>query len=172
MPFTPFHWSIVAIGVLLPATFYLPAILISSVIMDIEPFYFLFISPSEDGILHGFFHTYIGAMLLSILTGCIIVKNRRFFDKLSSYLKIEQKKIGNGKIYFSSLFAGASHIFLDSFLYSDMRPFFPFFDGNPFLYLVSSYAIYSITGISLLLSLIIILLNYFRPIRINKTSPK
>jgi membrane-bound metal-dependent hydrolase YbcI (DUF457 family) len=57
-----------------------------------------------------------------------------------------------------------SHIFLDSFLYGEMMPFYPS-PGNPFVNLLSSYESYTIIyrfcGIAFILGIIL----YFYKIR-------
>ncbi len=149
MPLTPFHWSVLVLGLLIFNSLYLPALAISSVIMDIEPAYYMFISPRPDGLLHGFFHTYIGVTILGLAVGFVLIKFRKKVDKIMGFLKIPQESISNRLVYVSSLLGVWSHIFLDSFMHRDMQPFFPFV-GNPLLGLVNVFDIYLITGIVLL----------------------
>ncbi|MBI4015836.1 MAG: metal-dependent hydrolase [Candidatus Aenigmarchaeota archaeon] len=149
MPITPFHWSVLALGFLVFNSLYLPALAISSVIMDIEPAYYMFISPRADGLLHGFFHTYIGVTIIGLLVGFVLVRFRKNVDRIMGFLKIPQQSISNRLVYVSSLLAAFSHVFLDSFMHSDMKPFYPL-QQNPFLGLVSTFDIYLLTGIVLL----------------------
>lgn len=151
MPLTPFHWSIVLFGLLFLSHFYIPALAISSVIMDFEPFYYIFISPNPEGTLHGFFHTYLGATIIAVLVGFILVKTRKHIDNIMEMLKTGQKNIPDKLIYFSSLFAAWSHIFLDSLMHTDMRPFWPI-ATNPLLGLIEPEKIYLITGLGFILA--------------------
>ena len=153
MPFTPLHWGITFLGLVFKRTFYLPALLISSVIMDLEPFYFLFIAKGSP-VLHGFFHTYFGATLVALAVSLILVKFRKRMDGLMAFFKVPQKGLTGRQIYFSSLFAAYSHIFLDSFLYKDIRPFWPL-EQNLFLGAIRSVEIYLIAGIGVAISLVL-----------------
>ena len=158
MPLTPFHWSILVFGFLLMDLFYIPVLAVSSVLMDIEPFYHMFISPAADGTLHGFFHTYLGATVLALVVGFMFVAQRKPIDKIMARFKLNQTKISVKSIYSSSLLAAYSHIFLDSLMHSDLVPFWPFTHLNPFLGLIPAGSIYLITGVGLLLSGMVYLL--------------
>ena len=147
MPLTPFHWSVLIVGFLAFETFYLPALAVSSVVMDLEPLYNMVYGQET---LHGFFHTYIGATLIAILVSGFLLKFRKKIDRISSVLKISQEKISGKKIFFSSLIGSWSHIFLDSLMHADMKPFWPFSGLNPFLGVADLFIIYSLTGIAVL----------------------
>ncbi len=151
MPLTPFHWGIAFIGLVFRKSVYLPALLISSVIMDLEPFYFLFIAKGSPN-LHGFFHTYLGATLVALVVAFLLVKFRKQIDRLMTFLKLTQTGMPGRQIYLSSLFAAYSHIFLDSFLYRDAQPFWPA-TQNPFLGAVGAGEIYTIASVGMAFSL-------------------
>jgi membrane-bound metal-dependent hydrolase YbcI (DUF457 family) len=124
MPFTPFHLGpALLVGLILPMD--LPLLLVASVILDIEPAYYMFIS--YPGYLHGFFHSYLGATLagLALCFAAMRMTPRPFGTTLTAAL------VG---VY--------SHVFLDSFLYTDIRPFYPF-QANPFYMTVSPADVYS-----------------------------
>ncbi len=155
MPLTPFHWSIVLFGFILFDFLYLPALIISSVLMDLESFYYMFIAPRPDGVLHGFFHTYLGVTLIAIVVALFLIKYRKPVDSFMDVFKVKQSqnKISNELIFVSSLLAAWSHILLDSFMHADLQPFWPLTTANPFLHLVSISNIYLFTGIGLLVTL-------------------
>ncbi len=132
MPLTPFHWSVSVFAFAFPRFFYLPALLVSSVIVDLEPFWFLFISPNEGGVLHGFFHTFLGAFIAALLVFVVLVLLRAQIDAVFALFRFPQLQVSNAVILFSSVFAAFSHVLLDSFLYNDIRPFTPFSMQNPF----------------------------------------
>ncbi len=69
--------------------------------------------------------------------------------------KIKQSKISNKLIFASSLLAAWSHILLDSFMHTDMHPFYPVTTANPFLHAVEIIDIYLFTGIGLVITLIL-----------------
>ncbi|MBI5051265.1 DUF4184 family protein [Candidatus Micrarchaeota archaeon] len=160
MPLTPFHWSILIFGFLAFSYFYIPALAISSVVMDLEPFYYMFISPS--GNLHGFFHTYMGATIIALVVGFILIKFRKRIDVVAENLKIRQKNISEKWVYFSSFFGAYSHIFIDSFMHSDLKPFWPVTNYNPLLGLVGTFEIYLITGIGLCALAVLYLLQILK----------
>lgn len=162
MPLTPFHWNVVLFGFLALSTFYIPALAISSVIMDLEPFYYLFISPSPDGSVHGFFHTYFGVTIIGLAVGFVLIKVRKKVDWLMSLFKIKQESISTAGIYLSSILAAWSHVFLDSFMHADLKPFWPLTDYNPFLGLVSPSFIYLLTGLGLVLAFLLYILTIFK----------
>lgn len=65
--------------------------------MNVEPFYYMFISPnSADGSLHGFFHTYLGVTLLALVVALLLIKFRKQVDNLAALFKVEQRRISNG----------------------------------------------------------------------------
>lgn len=124
MPFTPFHlgpsfW----IGLFLFRFINLFAFLIASVIVDIEPFFVLLLN--LDYPLHGFLHTFLGGTIVAITLSGIIYRFRIMMREIAAVLKLPQEsdfKI----ILFSCILGVYFHIFLDSFLYADMKSFFPF----------------------------------------------
>ncbi len=157
MPLTPFHWSALVFGLAFFGWFYIPALAVSSVVMDVEPFYFLFISPNLDGSLHGFFHTMVGASLLAALVAFVLIKFRKPIDKTAALAKIGQEKLSNRQIYFSSFAAAYSHILLDSFMHKDVKLFWPLSNSNLLLEFLSISEIYWVATIGLLLALMLFL---------------
>ncbi len=129
MPFTPFH---LGPGFLISLTFLsfidIPTFLIASVIIDVEPFLVLVFHLNYP--LHGFFHSFLGGFIIAALLTMVMSKIRKFFTPLIKFFKIEQS-ISFKKILFSSICAIFIHILLDSPIYLDIRPFFPF-EFNPF----------------------------------------
>ena len=130
MPFTLFHlgpWLL--FGLLLLRYIDFPTFLVASVIVDIEPF--LILTLDLDYPLHGFFHSFLGGTLLAFLLAVAMSNVRSALSPLMSFLKLEQT-LSFKSILSAALFGVYLHILLDSPLYSDIRPFYPF-DFNPFL---------------------------------------
>ncbi|MHA1458537.1 MAG: hypothetical protein ACTSQR_02615 [Promethearchaeota archaeon] len=129
MPFTPFHFGP---GLFISLTFLsfidIPTFLIASVIIDIEPFLVLIFDLNYP--LHGFFHSFLGGFIVAVLLSMVMSKSRRYFTPLITFFKIEQS-ISFKKIVISSLCGIFVHILLDSPIYVDIQPFFPF-ELNPF----------------------------------------
>ncbi len=152
MPITPLHWSVALLGFIFFNFFYLPALFISSVLMDLEPLYFLF-NPNAEGILHGFFHTYVGVTMIALVVAFLLVKYRKQVDEFAAIVKIQQPSLSREKIIFSSLVAAWSHVFLDSFLYADITPFWPLTAANPFFGTLSISQVY----IAVIVGLVVVL---------------
>lgn len=139
MPFTPYHLGPALLaGVALFPFIDFVAILVASVILDIEPMLVLFLNLS--GPLHGVSHTYLAATLVSFAITGVFWLFRNELTAIASLFGVvqEPRKLG---LLAASLFGTYSHVFLDSFLYAEMNPFFPVL-GNPFLGLITSAAIY------------------------------
>ena len=136
MPFTPIHMGPgILIKSLLQGSFSLMVFGWTQIVMDIQP---LIVLISGEGHLHGFTHTYIGAILIAIfaaLTG-------KYLSELGlKILKISENDNPISIIWwvvFLSAFIGSfSHVLLDSIMHSDVEPFFPFILDNQFLGLIS-----------------------------------
>jgi membrane-bound metal-dependent hydrolase YbcI (DUF457 family) len=72
-----------------------------------------------SGTPHGFSHSFLGAILFAIAIGCL----GYFIFKKGIALKFA---------VFSALVGTFFHVVFDSFVYSDIRPFYPL-EWNPFL---------------------------------------
>ena len=150
MPFTPYHWGpALFIGLLLFPILDVPSFLISSVAVDIEPVYLMF---QGSPYLHGFFHSYLGASIIGVLVALIVYALRNVLYAILAAFRLPQKSSFK-KVLFTSLFGVYFHVFLDSFLYTDIRPFYPL-EANPLYGVIQSRAIYQFCGISFLLGLL------------------
>lgn len=146
MPFTPFHWGpALLIGLLVFPLLDMPVLFISSVILDVEPLYFM---TQPSGYLHGFFHSYLGSSILGILAAVVAFALRGSTSRIMKTFRLQQKSSFK-KILFTSLFAVYFHVFLDSFLYRDIKPFYPL-EINPLYNVISSGAIYQLCSVSFL----------------------
>ena len=138
VPFTPFHLGPgFALGIIFKRWVNLAAVLVASIIVDIRATYCFFTGCYP---LHGPFHTFLGATILSlgVIIGIYIFRNR--IEKISNFVKIEQD------YSLRSIIAGAvsgvwAHIILDAFLYPEMVPFWPV-PGNPLLGIIDTIAVY------------------------------
>lgn len=150
MPFTPFHWGPSSwIGLLLFKVFDFPTLLIASVIVDIEPFcVFVFNAPWP---LHGFLHSFLGGLIIAILSGITIYFFRNPIRRIMVVLKLVQDSSFK-KILWTSFFGVYFHLLLDSFLYGEMKPFYPL-QNNPFFGLFSSQQIYLFCSLSFLVGI-------------------
>jgi len=130
MPFTPFHLGPgLLFGLLFLSYIDFPTFLLANIIVDVEPFLVLYFNLQYP--LHGFLHSFLGGTLIAFLLAIVMNKLRNSFSPLMSFFRLEQKTSFKS-ILLASLFGIYLHILLDSRLYQDIKPFYPF-DFNPFL---------------------------------------
>ncbi len=147
MPFTPFHWGPSSwLGLLLFRFINLGGFLVASVIVDIEPFCVLVFNLNYP--LHGFFHSFLGGTIAAMVLSGVFYRFRAVINKILTPLKLAQES--SYRVILFSCFIGVYfHIFLDSFLYTDIKPFFPL-AGNPFYGLISFPLMYLFCAVSFL----------------------
>jgi hypothetical protein len=148
MPFTPFHWGPSSwIGLLGFRYLNLAAFLIASVIVDVEPFCVLVFNLNYP--LHGFLHSFLGGTTVAIILSVILYRLRQPLNKIMNTIKLSQNS-SFGIILLSCLSGVYFHVFLDAFLYTDIKPFYPT-QMNPLYGWVSSQLMYLFCGASFLL---------------------
>lgn len=151
LPFTPFHFSpALFFGLLLSTVFDLPTFLIANVFPDVEPFAVVFFNVRGYP-LHGFFHSYIGATILAATLAICMYVLRGFSGKVMKVFRLQQSSSPK-KIVFTAFMGAYFHVFLDSFLYGEVMPFYPL-DGNVFSAYGSYTVIYGFCGITALLGI-------------------
>ena len=138
MPFTPFHFGPTLMLGLLLRRISLPAILIGSVIADGEGFSVLFLG--LDYPLHGYAHTFLGASIIAILLIIVLYLLRSPMEKVMDFVRLPQQVTWPG-LAIGSFIGTFSHVILDSFLYTDIKPFYPS-NYNPFYAFISSPFVY------------------------------
>ena len=136
MPFTPFHMGPgILFKAALQGSFSLLVFGWSQIVMDIQP---LIVLITGEGHLHGFSHTYIGAILLAIFSG---VTGKYLSEFGLIVLRISNKhdpiKISWFVVYLSAFIGTFSHVILDSIMHNDVEPFYPFFTSNGLLGILS-----------------------------------
>ncbi|GAA0817557.1 hypothetical protein GCM10009111_18940 [Colwellia asteriadis] len=136
MPFTPFHMGTgILIKALLQGSFSLMVFGWSQIVMDIQPLWVLL---HGHGHLHGFSHTFIGAILLAIVAGLTGKYLSEFGLKLLGISKAAQPIKISWLVALISAFLGCfSHVILDSIMHSDVQPFYPLTLYNPMLNFIS-----------------------------------
>ena len=147
MPFTPFHLGPgLLLGLLLLGYIDFPTFLVASVIVDIEPFLVLTLNLNYP--VHGFLHSFLGGTILAFILAAAMSKVRSTLSPLMSFLKLEQN-LSFKSILPAALLGVYLHILLDSPLYPDIRPFFPF-DFNPLLNISTfiSFDVYTLCTLS------------------------
>jgi len=140
MPFTPFHWGPGSwVGLLLCRFLNVGAFLGACVVVDVEPL--LVMVFGFDYPLHGYLHTYLIGSLVAVLFSIAYFSQRAWINRILVFFKVAQDS-SYPVILISCLLGVYSHVFLDSFLYTDIRPFFPL-TMNPQYGLFSSTFLYS-----------------------------
>lgn len=142
MPFTPIHMGPgILIKAILQSSFSLMVFGWTQILMDIQP---LIVLITGEGHLHGFTHTYVGAILIAIFSALT--------GKFLSEIGLRILEIGEKKpikilwwVCFLSAFIGSfSHVLLDSVMHSDVEPFYPFTLNNSFLGILSVSALHKL----------------------------
>lgn len=132
MPLTPFHLGPALVLVIVLLWFVdLPALLLGSIVPDVEAAVAMMWFRDWPFPMHGFLHSFVGGTLLSLVLAVVIFPVRKHLEIPLRFLKLDQKRS------FPRIFAGAligvySHILLDAPLYNDIKPFWPL-DLNPLL---------------------------------------
>jgi len=113
----------------------------AQIVMDIQP---LIVMISGEGHLHGFSHTYIGAVLLAVFSAL----SGKYLSEVGLFvIGINQRwqvKIAWWVAFLSAFIGTFSHVLLDSIMHSDVEPFFPITTSNEFLGLISVQALHQV----------------------------
>ncbi len=135
MPFTPLHMGPgIVIKLLAQGSFSLMIFGWAQIVMDIQP---LLVMISGEGHLHGFSHTYIGALLLGIFAALSGKYLAEFGLDILAISPGRPIKITWPVSALSAIIGTFSHVLIDSVMHSDMQPFFPVSNHNALLGLVS-----------------------------------
>lgn len=136
MPFTPIHMGPgILIKAILQGSFSLMVFGWAQIVMDIQP---LIVMITGEGHLHGFTHTYVGAVLIAVFSAITGKYLSEFGLKILSISKSENPVSIVWWVVFLSAFVGCfSHVFLDSIMHADVESFFPVTLDNQFLGLIS-----------------------------------
>ncbi|MCE2029572.1 metal-dependent hydrolase [Sessilibacter corallicola] len=166
MPFTPFHMGPgMVIKALLQGSFSLMIFGWAQIVMDIQP---LIVLITGEGHLHGFSHTYVGAILLAIFSAL----SGKYLSEIGLFIlglnKQWQVQIAWWVAFLSAFIGTFSHVLLDAIMHSDVEPFYPFTLNNPFLGVISvqtlhKWCIYSAFVGGILYFLVMGYLKFYRP---------
>src|SRR6185295_5814086 len=138
MPVTPFHLGpAYLVKSLKPKYFSFRVFLLTQFIIDLEPLYFML---KDEYPLHRMLHTYLGAVLVSLV--CIWPGRSvcLFFSRLWNRIFKEwpiDLNISTSSAVVAAFFGGISHVILDSIMHPDIKPFWPFTDANGLLHAIT-----------------------------------
>ena len=133
MPFTPFHMGPgLLVKAALQKRFSLMMFGWSQVVMDVQP---LTVMLAGQGHMHGFTHTYLGALSIAVVSAPTGKHLAEFGLKrcgLSRHLPITWRVA-----FLSTFIRTFSHVMLDSVMHADLQPFAPWRLDNPLLGYIS-----------------------------------
>jgi membrane-bound metal-dependent hydrolase YbcI (DUF457 family) len=141
VPFTPLHFGPGALAKsVAPKWFSFRAFIISQVVIDSETAWNIYRGHAR---LHAIFHTYAGATIAMLLTAVLIFGYNVIawrFPKMWLVRELEDwgEPFRRGSSLIAILSGGWSHVFLDSLMHTDQRPFAPFSTSNAMLDLISN----------------------------------
>ena len=134
MPLTPFHFGPGgAIHVLAPQRISFLAFCVSNVLTDCETLYFIL---SRQYPLHRFFHTYVGAAVMAVLTVQLFVAAKLLARPLRLPNALRWRDLTVLPVAAGAVIGTFSHVLLDSIMHPDVRPFAPLSDANPLLRII------------------------------------
>lgn len=147
MPVTPFHIIAgVAAKSIRPKYFSWTVFALANVLIDTEAVYYFFTTGLPA---HKYFHTWVGATIIAILCATLGKYLCEIGLRVLNYVFLNEKyvpslkwlrqgiKIDQFSAWSGAVIGAYSHIFLDSFVNLDMKPYFPFSDQNHLLGLIS-----------------------------------
>ncbi len=139
MPFTPFHMGpALALKALAGRHFSVLVFGVAQVAMDIEPLVGLI---RGSPVLHGWTHTYVGALGIGAVTACvapplcrpILAFWNRLLDELLFQWHVSEAGIGIVPALSGAFIGTLSHVALDSLMHADMGPLRPWSHSNGLL---------------------------------------
>jgi hypothetical protein len=125
MPFTPFHLGpAFALGLPFRKYLHAPTFILANVILDVEPFLVLLLGLRYP--LHGYFHTFLLALLVGLGLGYTMFLLEKFLHNFYSVLLLEPNgKLGLKSFMVAGVLGTTIHTLFDAPLYSEMQPFYP-----------------------------------------------
>ena len=135
MPITPFHFGP---GALLqsaaPAHVSFMAFCAANVLIDCESLYHLVHGHDR---VHAFFHTYLGATLVIAATWLLYLACRWLALRLRLPNFYGWRALGTRQVLIGASLGAYSHVLMDSIMHSDIRPWWPWSDGNALLHVIA-----------------------------------
>ena len=124
MPVTPFHFGPgAAIHALAPRHISFVAFCAANVLIDIEPLYFMLTGQYP---LHRFFHTYVGASCITLVTALLLIAGLKLASRLRWPDVLQLQGLHALPIWLGAALGSYSHIVLDSVMHADIVPLAPF----------------------------------------------
>ena len=154
MPITPFHFGPGAIvHVIAPKHVSFLAFCSANVLIDVEPLYYMVTGQHP---LHRFFHTYIGATIIMILTAVTFLIALRMSSRVSFPNLFHWQSLKPFPVWLGAALGSYTHIVFDSVMHADIVPLSPFSNINVLYRFISLGELHLFCLFSALLSLLIL----------------
>jgi len=128
MPFTPYHFGPSGcVALALRKYIDIPVFVLVNVVIDLEPGIVLAFDLNYR--LHGYCHTFLFGTVIGLMWGLVAYAARNSLKRLMELFGLPYQT-SLGKATLSGLLGIWFHILIDSFCWSDIRPFWPS-DANP-----------------------------------------
>lgn len=142
-----------------PKRFEMFCAILGSMVVDLN-FFLIFFGYQ----IHGVLHNYFAAVVLAAFTVLLVLILDRPLSNLKKLVKYTEKT--NPSAMFVAAFLGTfSHVFLDSFLYPEMYPLFPYMH-NPFyfesIHIPITIVIYAVTIVATFAFIILYDKKYYK----------
>ena len=148
MPFTPFHLGLgMAAKAAAGKRFSLAVFGLSQIAIDIEPLVHLI---RNDDITHGFWHTYLGGLIVACLVtpiarplGALMIRTANAIVTAFHLPWLTEPAHLTWRVtFFSALFGTFTHVFLDSIVHMDATPLAPWSHSKWALQLIPTDDVY------------------------------
>ena len=100
-----------------------PTFIVSSIIIDLEPFIVLMAGLRYP--THGLMHTFILSIPFGSAVGFILYVFRERYSRLMVNLALTDRAYGIGAYISAGILGFSLHTLMDSPLYGEMKPFYP-----------------------------------------------
>jgi membrane-bound metal-dependent hydrolase YbcI (DUF457 family) len=164
LPFTPYHFGPSALlGLTFRRWIDVPVIVLANVVMDFEPGLVMLLR--LDYPLHGYIHTFLFGFFIGVVWAVVsFYFLKGFYSWLMNLLRLPYRP-RFGAMAVAGVLGVWLHVFLDSIMHADTRPFWPI-EANPFLQVISDSRLYLMCEYSIyaafVLYVVILLVNYCR----------
>jgi membrane-bound metal-dependent hydrolase YbcI (DUF457 family) len=160
VPFTPFHFGPAAlIHAIAPRSVSFLAFAASNILIDAEVAVNLFHRRDR---LHTFFHTYLGATIIILITIASFLLARKLASKLFPPSWQQFTNQSTTAITLGAIIGAYSHILLDSFMHRDMHPLAPWTTSNPLLGTINTGALHLLCIATGILGIALLSIRYIR----------
>ena len=155
MPVTPLHFGPGgAMYALAPRHISLLAFCTANVLIDLEPLYYM---QFDQGSLHRFFHTYIGATVIAAATVLMFMSALKLATWTSLPNPFQWQALKPFQVITGAVIGSYSHIVLDSVMHADIRPWSPFSEANGLYRIISLDLLHSFCVWSGVAALVVIM---------------